>query len=407
LPTEVVLFDIQRQLQFVTAELAAVKLAQGGQQPQPGAAVESGVADAAGMAAAAVAASAGGAAAEAPPDDRMQLLSSLGLGPAAPFVPDPSQVTNSTAGAVPGLDAAAMQLAAGHSTLNLNSSVPIYAAGFGAAPPAPAHAHAQPGEQLQAASGVFYGFGESMGSEAVPLQPLLPEQVVDRPGFGAISPETQMQVVIGFNNQPVMKAMPPASKKLKGAEELVALIPNYSAYLLAHEKVCQGLHLHGFSVAGMPRFQRVMLQQAALINHNDSVEWGMFLVLDQLLRLKQHAYRRRWDFADGYLSLPDISAYQAQVAGRKAALEAQKGRGGPSSHLKPPRPPGNKFRNHQGGEPAGGAAGPQPTDGTDCKQWWWSNKCTFGSKCKFAHVCRTCNSTSHGTAHCSSQRAGS
>ncbi|KAL4419368.1 hypothetical protein ABPG75_005870 [Micractinium tetrahymenae] len=219
-----------------------------------------------------------------------------------------------------------------------------------------------------------------MGAEAVPPQPLLPEQVVGHPGYGAIAPEQPLQIVVGFNHETVVKSasLPAARRRVKGADELAQLIPNFATYLEATQKVAQALQQNQFCTAGMQLFMQRMLSLAATINHSDVVEWGMFLVMDRTLRLMQHAFRRRWDFEGGHISRDVTLQFRAQVEERHAALQAQATPWArPSNTGKLPRS-SKPFRSREGGEPGGGAAGPQPAEGRDCKQFWFGGKCTFG-----------------------------
>lgn len=322
-----------------------------------------------------------------------------------PFIPDPSGITNTTAASVPGLDAAAAQVAAANSTLNLNASFPIPAAGFAAATSGPANFAA-------GGSGVVwgYGVGESIGTESVPAAPVLPEHVAGHPGFGAFVQETQVQLLMGPNNETIVRqaALPGGGRKLKSAAELAQAIPNYPSYLQAHAKVCQALHLQGCSVAGMAQFQETMLNLAGMICHSDSAEWALFLELDRTLRLKQHAYRRRWDYERGCISQPDCSQFTAQIAGRHAALEAAAAaapRGqGPGKGLGKLPPYRRDSRQQGGGRRPSQAAHIAQPKGTDCKQWWYNGTCTFGNKCKYAHTCALCSSSAHGTAQCPTGR---
>lgn len=320
-----------------------------------------------------------------------------------PFIADPSQVTNTTAATIPGLNAAANQLVAAHSHLNVPSALPIPITGFG--PPSGGAGAPTSGGQPQGELGWMWGMAGAVGSEAVPPQAVLPEHVAALPAYGLPTQETALTLSIGLNNETTLRpaALPTGAKRHLPPAQLVQAIPNYAAYLNAGLKVCQTLAMHGYSQAGMQQFQGVMLHLAQRITHSDEVEWGMFLELDRTLRLIQHAYRLRWDHEGGHICTAQCNDFMSQIAGRHAALAVQAS----SASGRPPRPPkvptqGKQFRSNQGSEQGGSTAQPPANE---CGQWWRGGKCSFGARCKFEHVCRTCGSTEHGTGQCAARRA--
>lgn len=325
-----------------------------------------------------------------------------GAGSSRPFIPDPSQVTNATAATIPGLNAAASQLMAAHSLINVPSALPIPISGFGPStggPGAPA-----PGGQALGGFGVGWGAGGPAGSEAVPPQPVLPEHVAGLPAYGLPTQETALTLSVGLNNETTLRpaSLPTGVKRHLAPAQLVLAMPSYASYLSAGLKVCQTLAMHQYSLVGMQQFQGVMLHIAQRINHPDPVEWGMFLELDRTLRLIQHAYRLRWDHEGGYICTAHCNDFMSQIAGRHAALAVQASAQRPLRAPKAP-PQSKPFRSNPGGEQGGGAAAAQPP-ANECGQWWRTGRCSFGARCKFEHVCRQCGSTEHGTGQCPARR---
>ncbi len=328
-------------------------------------------------------------AAPAPADPRNAALDQMLGAAAAPqqhMLPAVAgQVTNATASGVAGLNLAATQLAAAAAVMPVATLVPVPLAGH---PGSPAAATTT-GEEL-----------------AVPFTPVLPEHFSEHDRYSNNRREATMQLVTDpITGLTSMRMTQPASagvvsssgsgRALKSGQALAQCLSSFPAYCLADQMVETALRDAGCAVANYNTFRQAMLRLAKRAELADAEDWQAFLLLDRTLRLIQHQHRLPWDHAAGQIDSHEVTAFVSIVAARSVSRRPppRAPRTGQPQQAQPFRP----------GAPRNTSAhADQPDRQRDCFQFWHGGPtgCRHGTSCKFAasHKCRTCGSSTHGTA---------